>query len=227
MNTCGLAPLGISLKVMALSGLLLLCIGLPLALALSRPRWFGRRLLETLVSLPLVFPPIAIGFFLLLLLGRQGWINTLLPETWRFDLVFSFEALLIAATIAGLPLMVKPVQAALEQEARLLAEAASTLGKSAWEIFRHVTLPSISRALAAGLALGVGRGMGEVGMSLLLGGNLVGKTDTLSLAIYNAVLDGDFACARNHAFILAALALLLFAVLDRLSREGRGERGKG
>ena len=123
--------------------------------------------------------------------------------------------------------MVKPVQAALEQEARLLAEAASTLGKSAWEIFRHVTLPSISRALAAGLALGVGRGMGEVGMSLLLGGNLVGKTDTLSLAIYNAVLDGDFACARNHAFILAALALLLFAVLDRLSREGRGERGKG
>ena len=72
MNTCGLAPLGISLKVMALSGLLLLCIGLPLALALSRPRWFGRRLLETLISLPLVFPPIAIGFFLLLLLGRQG-----------------------------------------------------------------------------------------------------------------------------------------------------------
>ena len=142
MNTCGLAPLGISLKVMALSGLLLLCIGLPLALALSRPRWFGRRLLETMVSLPLVFPPIAIGFFLLLLLGRQGWVNTLLPETWRFDLVFSFEALLIAATIAGLPLMVKPVQAALEQEARLLAEAASTLGKSAWEIFRHVTCPA-------------------------------------------------------------------------------------
>ena len=69
--------------------------------------------------------------------------------------------------------------------------------------------------------------MGEVGMSLLLGGNLVGKTDTLSLAIYNAVLDGDFACARNHAFILATLALLLFAVLDRLSRDGRSEKGKG
>ena len=231
MTRCGLAPLGISLKVMALSGLLLLLIGLPLALALSRPRWFGRRVLEMLVNLPLVFPPVAIGFFLLLLLGRQGWINALLPENWRFELVFSFEALLIAATIAGLPLMVKPVQAALEQEVSLLAEAASTLGKSSWEIFRHVTLPGISGALAAGLALGVGRGMGEVGMSLLLGGNLVGKTDTLSLAIYNAVLDGDFACARNHAFILATLALLLFAVLNRLgrrnAREGRKVKGEG
>ena len=85
----------------------------------------------------------------------------------------------------------------------------------------HVTLPSISGPLAAGLALGIGRGMGEVGMSLILGGNLVGKTDTLSLAIYNAVLDGDFACARNYAFILAVLALALFSLLSRLGGKAR------
>ena len=221
MGACGFGPLSISLRVMLFSGLLLLLVGLPLAWALSRPGWRGRHLLEMLVSLPLVFPPIALGFFLLLLLGRQGWLNARLPQNWRFDLVFSFEALLLAALIAGLPLMVKPVQAALEQEARVLAEAASTLGKSAWQTFMHVTLPSIAGPLAAGLALGIGRGMGEVGMSLILGGNLVGKTDTLSLAIYNAVLDGDFSCARNYAFVLAILALALFSLLNRLGRNAR------
>ena len=152
--------------------------------------WDG--LAPLVLSLPLIFPPIALGFFLLLMLGRYGWLNRRLPDIWRIDLVFSFSALVVAAFVAGLPLMVKPVLAALEREGRLFAEAASTLGKSDAEIFWHVTLPSISGALMAGLALGVGRGMGEVGMSLLLGGNLIGKTDTLSLAIYNAVLEGGF-----------------------------------
>ena len=214
----GLAPLVLSLKVMLVSGLLLFAVGLPLALALSRPGWPGRSLLRAVVSLPLIFPPIALGFFLLLMLGRYGWLNRWLPDFWRIDLVFSFSALVVAAFVAGLPLMVKPVLAALEREGRLFAEAAATLGKSDAEIFWHVTLPSISGALMAGLALGVGRGMGEVGMSLLLGGNLIGKTDTLSLAIYNAVLEGNFASAEKFAFILAVLALALFVVLERLGR---------
>lgn len=217
----GLAPLVLSLKVMLVSGLLLFAVGLPLALALSRPGWPGRSLLRAVVSLPLIFPPIALGFFLLLMLGRYGWLNRWLPDFWRIDLVFSFSALVVAAFVAGLPLMVKPVLAALEREGRLFAEAAATLGKSDAEIFWHVTLPSISGALMAGLALGVGRGMGEVGMSLLLGGNLIGKTDTLSLAIYNAVLEGDFSRAGKFAFILAVLALALFVMLDRFGRKGR------
>lgn len=217
-----MGPLLVSLKVMFMSALLLLAVGLPLAWALSRPAWYGRRLLELLVSLPLVFPPVALGFFLLLVLGRQGWLNTWLPEYLRIDVIFSFPALLIAAVVAGLPLLVKPLQAALQQEIQPLIDAAQTLGKTGWEIFLHVTLPSIAGVLGAGLALSVGRGMGEVGMSLLLGGNLVGKTDTLSLALYNAVLDGDFSCARNYALIMALLALVLFSVLDRLSgRPGR------
>ena len=216
-----LGPFFLSLKVMLFSGALLFAIGLPLALVLSKPGWPGRSLLKALVSLPLIFPPIALGFFLLLLLGRQGWLNHWLPDTWRIDLIFSFWALVVAAFIAGLPLMVKPVLAALEREGRLFAEAAATLGKSDAEIFWHVTLPSISGALMAGLALGVGRGMGEVGMSLLLGGNLIGKTDTLSLAIYNAVLEGDFSRAGKFAFILAVLALALFVMLDRFGRKGR------
>ena len=215
---CGLNPLWISLQVMVWSSLLLIVIGIPLAWLISKPAWPGRGFLELLITLPLVFPPIAIGFFLLLLLGRDGWLNHLLPESWHFELVFSFSALLIASVIAGLPLMVKPIQAAWQKETAHLVEASYTLGKPPLFTFWHITLPSISGAVAAGLTLGVGRGMGEVGMSLMLGGNLIGQTDTLSLAIYNSVLDGDFDCAMTFTWLLASLALTLFFVLKKLGK---------
>ncbi|BBP46541.1 molybdenum ABC transporter permease subunit [Thiosulfatimonas sediminis] len=215
---CGLEPIWISLQVMFWSSLLLIVLGLPLAWLLSRRSWFGQGALEILVTLPLVFPPIAIGFFLLLLLGRDGWLNHWLPDGFQVELVFSFAALLLASVIAGLPLMIKPIQAAWQNETHSLVEAAYGLGKPPLVTFWRVTLPSIAPAVAAGLTLGVGRGMGEVGMSLMLGGNLVGQTDTLSLAIYNSVMDGDFACAMQFTWILAGIALTLFFVLRRLGR---------
>ncbi|CAN8142193.1 Molybdenum ABC transporter permease subunit [uncultured Thiomicrorhabdus sp.] len=215
---CGLTPIWISLQVMLWSSLLLIVIGLPLAWLLSRRRWWGQGLLEVVVTLPLVFPPIAIGFFLLLILGRDGWLNNLLPESFQLELIFSFTALLVASVIAGLPLMIKPIQAAWQSETSQLVEASYGLGKTPLQTFWHITLPSIAPAVAAGLTLGVGRGMGEVGMSLMLGGNLVGQTDTLSLAIYNSVLDGDFDCAMQFTWILAGIALTLFVVLRRLGR---------
>lgn len=200
------------------SGLLLLLLGVPIAWLLSLPAWRGQTLLEILVTLPLVFPPIAIGFFLLLLLGRDGWFSQMVPDTWQIELIFTFEALLIAAVIAGLPLVVKPIQTAWQQETRHLVEAAYCLGKTPLQTFFHITLPSILPALLAGLALGMGRGLGEVGMSLLLGGNLIGQTDTLSLAIYNSVLDGNFDCAMGYSVLLAAVAITLFLVLRYLAR---------
>ncbi|MBO1927241.1 ABC transporter permease subunit [Thiomicrorhabdus sp. 6S2-11] len=215
---CGLTPIWISLQVMLWSSLLLIVIGLPLAWLLSRRRWWGQGLLEVVVTLPLVFPPIAIGFFLLLILGRDGWVNNLLPEGFQLELIFSFTALVLASVIAGLPLMIKPIQAAWQSETSQLVEASYGLGKTPWLTFWHITLPSIAPAVAAGLTLGVGRGMGEVGMSLMLGGNLVGQTDTLSLAIYNSVLDGDFDCAMQFTWILAGIALTLFVVLRRLGQ---------
>ena len=216
---CSLTPVWISLRVMLYSAGLLLISGLPLALLLSRPCWHGRTFLEIAVTLPLVFPPVAIGFFLLLALGRQGWLNHLLPAHLHLEIIFSLPALVLASVIAGLPLMIKPIQAALEHETTPLIEAAYSLGKNPWQTFCHVTLPGISRTVAAGLTLGLGRGMGEVGISLMLGGNLVDRTDTLSLAIYNAVLDGDFRGAMTYSWMLAGLALLLFTVLRRLGRK--------
>lgn len=216
---CSLEPLWISLQVMLWSTGLLIIIGLPLAWLLSRRKWFGQGLLEILVTLPLVFPPIAIGFFLLILLGRDGWLNQWLPDGFQVELIFSFGALLIASVIAGLPLMIKPIQAAWQSETTHLVEASYGLGKAPWQTFWHITLPSLAPAVTAGLTLGVGRGMGEVGMSLMLGGNLIGQTDTLSLAIYNSVLDGDFDCAMQFTWILAGIALTLFLFLRQLGRK--------
>ncbi len=214
---CNLNPLWTSLQVMFYSGILLFILGLPLAWLLSQKQWYGRGLLEIIVTLPLVFPPVAIGFFLLLLLGREGWLNQLLPAELHIKLIFSFPALLIASVIAGLPLMVKPIQTLWERETRHLIESAYSLGKTPWQTFWKVTLPNLWTGIAAGLTLGVGRGMGEVGISLMLGGNLVGKTDTLSLAIYNAVLDGDFHCATIYSWCLALFAITLFMLLRRFS----------
>jgi molybdate transport system permease protein len=190
-----------------------LIAGVGLAWWLSRPSLLFRALWESLILLPLVFPPIAIGFFLLLLLGRQGLIGGPLYDGISLEFVFTPLGVYLAAFIAGLPLIVKPVQAAIEGSARELAEASYVLGRGPFATFFLIIVPSVRTAIVTGLALSVGRAMGEVGITLMLGGNIVGQTDTLSLAIYNSVLDGDFSCATRLSLILGAGSLLLFLLL--------------
>jgi len=193
-----------------------LLLGLALGYALSRPGWFGRGLLDALVTLPLVFPPIATGFLLLTLLGRRGPLGAWLGEVWGLEVVFSFGGVLIAALIAGLPLVVKPVQSALESLSARLGEAARVLGKGELAIFLRVLLPNIRGPLAAGLVLGLGRSLGEVGITLMLGGNVSGRTATVSLEIFNAVGSGEFERAAVLSLLLGLVSLALFAVLRRL-----------
>jgi molybdate transport system permease protein len=210
--------LGLTIKVVLVMIISQLTIGVGLAWLLSRPRLPGRFLWESLISLPLVFPPIAIGFFLLLLLGRRGPVGMLLYEKYDTDIVFSPLGVYLAAFIAGLPLIVKPVQAAIETSAEELAEAAYVLGRGPVATFFLVVLPSVHAAIVAGLALALGRALGEVGITLMLGGNIVGQTDTLSLAIYNSVLDGNFQCASRLSLLLGAGSLLLFVSMQWSSR---------
>ncbi|THF56892.1 molybdate ABC transporter permease subunit [Pseudothauera rhizosphaerae] len=192
-----------------------LTAGLALGALLARPGWPGRGALDALVTLPLVFPPIATGFALLLLFGRRGPVGGWLDAV-GVEIVFSFWGVLFASFIAGLPLVVKPVQAALESASARLAEAARTLGKNEVQIFFHVLLPNVRRALAAGLVLGLGRSLGEVGITLMLGGNVIGRTNTVSLEIYNAVSGGDFQRAAVLSALLGVLTLAMFWGLRRL-----------
>lgn len=217
--TCSPAPLLLSLQVAGVVLVLFLVAGIALGYALSQPIPL-RGLLDALVSLPLVFPPIAIGFFLLMLFGRHGVIGGPLHTWIGWDLVFSFPALVVAAFIAGLPLVVKPIQAAIEGSARDLIEVSHTLGKGRLATLFLVVIPIIRRHILAGLTLGVGRSFGEVGITLMLGGNLLGSTETLSLAIYNQVLDGNFDCATRLSLLLGLLSLGLFLLLRWLGRAG-------
>lgn len=211
--------LWLTARVAAATLLLHLAAGLALGYALSRRGWPGRALLDVAVTLPLIFPPMATGFLLLMLLGRRGPLGRPLHDWLGLDIVFSFWGLLLAAFIAGLPLVVKPVQAGFEGVAARLAEAARTLGKGELEIFFRVLLPNIRSALVAGLVLALGRALGEVGITLMLGGNIGGRTVTASLEIYNAVLSGEFERAGALSILLGGVSVGLFLLLRR--QEGR------
>ncbi len=216
VSGCPSTPLPLAFSVVGWSMVLQLLIGGGLAWLLARRKFAGRGVLDALVTLPLVFPPIVLGYGLLLLLGRQGWLAQWLPDMLRPDIVFTQTGLVIAAFIAGLPLMVKPAQSAFAGVSPRLREAAATLGHRPWSVFWRVDLPLARRGVAAGLILAGGRGLGEVGLSLMLGGNISGRTETLSLAIYNHVLDGNLTCANTLSLWLAGIALLAFVLLRRL-----------
>ena len=194
--------------------------GIPLAWWLSGPRTAAKRIVSFFVTIPLVFPPVALGFILLTALGRRSPVGNDLEKFFGFRLVFSFPGLVLAAFIAGLPLLVRPLEAALRREDIVAqAKAARTLGCGPLKAFALVSLPQAGSSLASGLLLGLARASGEVGISLMLGGNIIGRTNTLSLEIYNSVAYGDFDRAMILCLILAACGLALYAVLERLSPE--------
>lgn len=217
-----LFSLGLTLRVC------LICLGLhaltaiPLAWWAQRPGAPLRRLVGFAVTLPLVFPPIALGFLLLLFFGYNGPGGWLLREGAGIKLVFTPAGVTLAAYLAGLPLVVKPVQAALGNPQLVrLRQAARVCGAGPVAAFFLVTLPLIRHSLAAGLLLGLTRALGEVGMTLMLGGNISGRTNTLSLEIFNAVSAGEFDRAVVLCGLLACLSLLLYAAIARCQcREG-------
>jgi len=188
--------------------------GLILGYILASRKNIVTSVLDFIVTLPLVFPPIGTGFVILLLLGRNGPLGKIGLSP---DIIFTETGVMLAAFIAGLPLVVKPVQSAVEREVFKLAEAARTLGKNELQTFFLVIIPSVKRSLGAGLILASGRSMGEVGITLMIGGNIVGKTNTISLEIYNSVMDADFIRASFLCLILGTISLVVFFALKRLS----------
>lgn len=192
---------------------------IPLAALAQSPKPALRRAVNFLVTLPLVFPPMAMGFLLLMFLGRNGWGGLLLWKTLGVRLVFSEGGIILAAWLAGLPLVVKPVQTALgHPELQRLRQAARVCGAGPASCFFRVTVPLIRHGLGAGLVLGLTRALGEVGMSLMLGGNIAGRTNTLSLEVFNAVSSGEFERAGLLCALLAVVSLLLYLGMDWCQR---------
>ena len=207
-------PLFLSIKVVLCQGALLIIFGLALAYYLAFGKAKFKAILEMIVTFPLIFPPIATGFLLLYLLGKNGIVG----KTLNLEIIFSFKALVLAAFIASLPLFVKPVASALGSLSKSLSEAAYSLGKDKFQTAIFVLFPCVAKSVAAAFILAISRGLGEVGITLILGGNIIGKTDTISLAIYNAVYDGKSDEALVLSLVLVVLSFILFGIINLLDK---------
>lgn len=211
-----LFPILLSLRVATLSTILAGLLGIGLSWFLTRRHFPGRTLLESIVVLPLVLPPTVVGFYLLLLLGRSGSFGKAL-EAAGLEIVFTWRAAVIAATVASLPLVVKAVQAAFESVDPRIEAAARTL-RPASSVFLTVTLPLAWRGILAGLILAFARGMGEFGITLMLAGSIPGRTQTMPLAIYDAVQANELAQANALALVTIGIVTALLFLLSRLPR---------
>ena len=199
----------LSVQVAVAATLLNALLGIPLAYLLARRRFWGRGLVDLLVTLPLVLPPTVTGYYLIVLLGRRGVLGAPLYEITGWSIAFTWYAAVAAATVMALPLLVRTARAAIESVDRDLERAAWTLGRSEWRTALEVTLPLARNGLIAGLVLAFARALGEFGATLMLAGNIPGKTTTAPLAIYTAVQTGD----RGEALILVALLTALSCVV--------------
>jgi molybdate transport system permease protein len=191
--------------VAALSTLLIIPFGLAAAWVLARHQWPGKSLVETVVSLPLVMPPVATGLILLKLLGRRGVIGGFLHDHLNFDIVFTWRGVLIALGIMSFPLLVRSTRVAFEEVNPRLEQIARTLGASNARVFCTITLPLALNGLVGGMLLAFARALGEFGATIMVAGNIPGKTATLSLAIFHSVQLGE----DERAFRLLAMSVAL------------------
>ena len=216
MNPESLSALSLSLRVAVLATALNALIGIPLAYLLARRRFPGRTLVDLLVTLPLVLPPTVTGFYLIVLLGRRGWLGGPLYAATGWSITFTWYAAVLAATVMALPLLVRTARAAIESVDRDLERAAHTLGRSEWRTALEVTLPLARNGIVAGLVLAFARALGEFGATLMLAGNIPGRTATVPLSIYTAVQTGESGEALGLVALLTALSCAVLLVAGRL-----------
>ena len=217
MSADVVVALGLSIRVALCATLLNALLGIPLAYILARRAFRGRALVALLVTLPLVLPPTVTGYYLIVLLGRRGWLGAPVYAWTGWSVAFTWYAAVIAATVMALPLLVRTARAAIESVDRELEKAAYTLGRSEWRTALEVTLPLAKNGIIAGLVLAFARALGEFGATLMLAGNIPGKTTTVPLAIYTAVQTGEMGEA---VLLVAALTILSCGVLMVAGRLG-------
>lgn len=205
---------------MALLGtLLILPPGLALGWLLARKNWPGKTLVETLVALPLVLPPVVTGLVLLRLFGRRGLLGAWLDQHFQTDIIFTWKAVVLALAAMSLPLLVRNARAAIEEVDPELEHVARTLGSPEWRVFLFITLPLAKRGIVAGLLLAFARALGEFGATIMVAGNIPGKTTTLSVAIYQHVQLGQDETVWKLAAISATIAFAVLYLSERLQRK--------
>jgi molybdate transport system permease protein len=211
-------PVALSLRVALTATFIAGLLGIGLALVLTRFRFPGRELVDVLVTAPMVLPPTVLGYYVLVLLGRASPLGRGFEALTGTSIAFSTTGAVLAATIAALPFVLKAARVALEEVDPRLIAAAQTLGAGPLRTFFSVQLPLAKSGLAAGLALGFARSLGEFGITLMVAGNLPGVTQTGALAIYDAVQANREADALGMVLVMTALAVAILYLVNRLSR---------
>jgi molybdate transport system permease protein len=206
----------LSVQVAVLATVLNALVGLPLAYLLAKRRFWGWTAVDLVVTLPLVLPPTVTGYYLIVVLGRRGWLGAPLYELTGWTVTFTWYAAVIAATVMALPLLVRTARAAIESVDPDLERAAYTLGRPEWRTALEVTLPLARNGILAGLVLAFARALGEFGATLMLAGNIPGKTTTVPLAIYSAVQTGEFQEAAGLVLALTVMSCVVLLAAARL-----------
>ena len=202
--------LGLTLKVAGWATALNLVLGVAVGYAMARLRFPGRDVLDAVLTLPMVMPPTVLGYYLLVLVGSHGALGGWLIEHFGIRLVFTWQGAVIAAMVVSFPLVFKAARAAFETVDPQLEDAARTLGTHALAVFFRVTLPLAWRGVLAGLLLSFARSLGEFGATLMVAGSIPGRTQTLSIAVYEAVQAGQDETAN---FLVAVTSIVCLAVL--------------
>jgi molybdate transport system permease protein len=211
-------PLWLSLRVAAVATLVSLALGLWIAYLLANRKFRGKEVLDALVTLPLVLPPTVLGYYLLVVLGRSSPLGHVYEWAFGGPLVFTWQAAVVASTLHAIPLLVKSARAAFETVDRSYEKAARNLGASDWRVFWRVTLPLSRRAVIAATVLAFARALGDFGATLMIAGDIPGRTQTAAIAIYDAVEGGNTVVARVLVLVLSVMAMVIVYASNRLQQ---------
>ena len=209
--------LRLSLKVAAWATALDLLLGVALGYLLARKRFPGRELLDDIMTLPMVMQPTVMGYYMMVLIGRNGWLGSWLQQSFGINLIFTWQAAVIASAVVAFPLVLKGARAAFEALDQQLEQAARVLGVSGVGVFLRVTLPLAWSGVLGGTLLAFARAMGEFGATLMVAGSIPGKTQTLSIAVYEAVQAGQDDHANLLVIITSVPCIVVLVLANKLT----------
>ncbi len=214
-----LGPLVLSLKVAILATLLVTLLGTVIAFLLANAKFRGKGLVESILLLPMILPPTVTGYYLVILLGRYGLLGGPLFRWTGWNIMSTWQAAVVAASVVALPIMVRTAQSAIESVDREMIDSSTMLGYSQIETAIRVTLPLAWQGILAGIVLAFTRAIGEFGATLMLAGNIPGRTDTMPLAIYGHATSGDWGNAHALVAILTTFSIVFLLLARRISRK--------
>ena len=211
-------PVWLSLRVASIATVVAAIVGIGLAYLLAKARFRGRSVVEAIATIPIVLPPTVLGYYLLVSLGARSPIGRAWQALFGSPLVFTQKAAVVAASVSAVPFVLRAARGSIESIDPRYEQAARAIGMPEWRVALQVTLPLARRGLFAALALGFARALGDFGVTVMIAGNIPGRTQTMPLAVYDAVQAGNDSRAASMAGVLAAIATVVLVVVNRYGR---------